>query len=210
MIVLSSTYRQSSSSPLETANRKLDPENTLLWKFNRRRLSGEEIRDSMLFVSGSLNSEMEGESIMLPVDPELVNQLYKPSQWKGTESPSQLTRRSIYLMAKRNLRLPFMEAFDQPTLQSSCAKREESTHAPQALELLNGKISNELADRFAVRLDRIAPNDYEMQIEFAFQWTTGRLPSREERNLAMDFLRHGSHREFSLAMFNINAFLYVR
>lgn len=210
MIVLSSTYRQSSSSQMEQEYRTVDPGNALLWKFNRRRLSGEEIRDAMLLVSGELNSELGGQSIMLPVDQELVNQLYKPSQWKVTDARAQQMRRSIYLIAKRNLRLPFMEAFDQPTLQSSCAKREESTHAPQALELLNGRISNELADRLSDRLNREAPGDLGLQIELAYRWTTGRFPSNEERQIAMEFLTHGAHREFALAMFNINAFLYVR
>ncbi len=210
MIVLSSVYRQSSSSSMEPTYQKSDPENSLLWKFQRRRLSGEEIRDSMLFACGELYSEIGGPSIMLPVAPELVQQLYKPSQWQVTESPAQHMRRSIYLIAKRNLRLPFLEAFDQPTQQTSCAQRETSTHAPQALELLNGRIANELADRFSARILRLAPQDREKQIEVAFRWTTGRLPSGDERAIARRFLDEGSHREFALAMFNINAFLYVR
>jgi hypothetical protein len=210
MILLSSSYRQSSSTVKATEYRELDPENSLLWRFHRRRLSAEEIRDSMLMVSGELNSEIAGQSIMLPVDEQLVKQLYKTSQWKVTEEHSQQARRSIYLIAKRNLRLPFMEAFDQPTLQSSCACREASTHAPQALELLNGTISNELADRFSARLARLAPGDHEKQIELAFRIATGRLPTLEERQLSKSFLESGAHREFALAIFNINAFLYVR
>ena len=78
--------------------------------------------------------------------------LYKPDQWQVTEDIKQHDRRSVYLVAKRNLRLPFMETFDQPTLQVSCAERESSTHAPQALELLNGDIANDLAEAFAGRL----------------------------------------------------------
>ena len=66
-------------------------------------------------------------------------------------------RRSIYLIAKRNLRLPFMEAFDGPALLTSCARREASTHAPQALELLNGTLSNDLAAAFAERLRATKP-----------------------------------------------------
>ena len=210
MIVLSNTYRQSTSNPKETEYQELDPENKLLWRFDRRRLSAEEIRDSMLLVSGELNAEIGGPGIMLPVDDKLVNLLYKPSQWKVTEDRAQQARRSIYLIAKRNLRLPFMEVFDQPTFQSSCACREESTHAPQALELLNGQISNELADRFAARLAMVAPGDSEKQIELAFRMATGRFPTSDERRLSMSFLDGGVHREFVLAMFNINAFLYVR
>ncbi len=210
MILLSRTYRQSSSTLKATEYRELDPENALLWRFNRRRLSAEEIRDSMLFLSGELNSGIGGQSIMLPVDEQLVKQLYKPSQWKVTEEHAQQARRSIYLIAKRNLRLPFMEAFDQPTLQSSCANRETSTHAPQALELLNGPISNELADHFSARLTTLAPGNWEKQIELAFRMATGRVPTDDERRLSMSFLKSGAHREFALAIFNINAFLYVR
>ena len=86
---------------------------------------------------------------MLPVDQEMVNLLYKPSQWQVTKDPAEHNRRSIYLIAKRNLRLPFLEVFDQPDLQTSCFHRASSTHAPQALELLNGTFSNQLADTFA-------------------------------------------------------------
>ena len=210
MILLSRSYRQSTSTPKATDYQLLDPENKLLWRFNRRRLSAEELRDSLLFASGELNLEIGGPSVMLPVDEKLVNLLYKPSQWKVTEDRAQQARRSIYLIAKRNLRLPFMEAFDQPTLQSSCACREESTHAPQALELLNGQISNELAGHFAARFTMVAPNDLEKQIEIAFRIATGRFPSDDERRLSVSFLESGANREFALAMFNVNAFLYVR
>ena len=61
-----------------------DPENKLLWKFSRRRLEAEEIRDAMLAVSGTLNPRQGGPSVMVPVDQELVNPLYKPSQWAVT------------------------------------------------------------------------------------------------------------------------------
>ena len=75
-----------------------------------------------------------------------MNLLYKPSQWAVTPDPTEHNRRSVYLIAKRNLRLPFMEVFDAPDMQMSCARRESSTHAPQALELLNGDLANRLAD----------------------------------------------------------------
>jgi hypothetical protein len=93
------------------------------------------------------------------VDRELVSALYKPAQWAVTPDRAQHDRRSIYLVAKRNLRLPSMEVFDQPTLNSSCGRRECSTHAPQALELLNGSLSNPLAEAFAQRLTRDAGAD---------------------------------------------------
>ena len=56
----------------------------------------------------------------------------------------------------------------------------------------------------------VAPGDCEKQIELAFRMTAGRFPTRDERRLSMSFLERGAYREFALAMFNINAFLYVR
>ncbi len=130
LILLSRTYRQSSASRCPEANRD-DPENRLLWRFNRRRLEAEEIRDAMLAVSGRLNSRAGGPSVMVPVSPGIVRLLLKPSQWQVSRDEAEFDRRSIYLIAKRNLRLPFLETFDAPALLTSCSRRESSTHAPR-------------------------------------------------------------------------------
>ncbi|MCH7687357.1 MAG: DUF1553 domain-containing protein, partial [Planctomycetes bacterium] len=210
MILLSSAYRQSSRSPdAQTHGLRKDPQNTLLWHFSRRRLTAEELRDSMLAIAGRLNRKTGGPSIMVPVDQEMVNLLYKPSQWQVTKDPAEHNRRSIYLIAKRNLRLPFMDVFDQPDLQTSCFRRASSTHAPQALELLNGTFSNQLADAFAKRLRREAGNDPADQINLAFRLTTGRQPTQEQQELALEFLKTSPLEEFALTLFNLNAFLYV-
>ena len=140
---------------------------------------------------------------------ELVDLLYNPSQWTVTGDRGEHRRRSIYLLAKRNLKLPFMEAFDQPPLQTSCSRRESSTHAPQALEMLNGRISNDLAGAFARRLLREAGSSPKRQVHHAFLLATGEPPTAEERRLALAFLREQPLREFSLAVFNLNAFFYV-
>ena len=209
LILLSSTYQQSSQPKSQKDGLAIDPENAMLWRFPLRRLTAEEIRDSMLQVSGQMNFAMEGTSVILPVDKQLVAQLYKPSQWEVTENNGERMRRSVYLLAKRNLRLPFMEVFDQPTLQTSCFVRQQSTHAPQALEMLNGEIANQMADAFAQRLNREA-GDVDSKVEFAFELSMGRLPTDTELSLAKAFLNSGSTREFALALFNLNSFLYVR
>ncbi len=208
MMLLSSIYRQASNVPSQKAQTK-DPENRLLWKFNRRRLEAEEIRDSMLAVAGKLNGKMGGPSVIIPVDKELVQLLYKPSQWQIADDASEHNRRSVYLIAKRNLRLPFMEAFDQPTALTSCARRESSTHPPQALELLNGDTSNRLAKDLAARLEREVGGIPAQQVERAYLLATGRAPTEKEKALAVDFLKTQSLGEFALAVFNLNAFLYV-
>ena len=93
--------------------------------------------------------------------PGLVKLLYKPSQWQVARDPAEHDRRSIYLFAKRNLRLPFLEDVRRPDPGDSCPRRESSTHAPQALELLNGRLSNDLAAAFADRLARETGGDAE-------------------------------------------------
>ena len=208
-IVLSSTYRQSSRSPIAAEAGKVDPENRLLWHFRGRRLTAEEIRDAMLATSGRLNLKAGGPSVMVPVDEGLVKLLYKPSQWQPAASPTEHDRRSIYLLAKRNLRLPFLETFDAPALLTSCARRESSTHAPQALELLNGRLSNDLAASFAHRLAEEAGDDRGGVVERAFRVALGRPPTPEERAISLEFLRDQPVKEFALAMFNLNGFLYV-
>jgi hypothetical protein len=235
LIVLSSAYRQSSciecpeqvrasrtlfdNAEFDDAEKKRpghsemsrtqDPDNRLLWRFNRRRLSAEEVRDAMLAASGRLNPKMGGPSVIVPVDKELVALLYKPSQWSVTPDVGEHDRRSVYLIAKRNLRLPFLENLDAPALQTSCARRETSTHAPQALELLNGSLSSDLAQAFAKRLRSECGDDAQRIAERAFALALGRSPSDEERRIAVDFLRDAPLSEFALAMFNLNGFLYV-
>jgi Protein of unknown function (DUF1553)/Protein of unknown function (DUF1549) len=209
LIVLSSTYRQSSRSPNAMAGRQKDPGNRLLWQFPRRRLSAEEVRDTMLAVAGRLNLKAGGESVVLPVESDLTDQLYDPSAWPVTLDPREHDRRSIYLLAKRNLRLPFGQVFDQPDLQISCPRRETSTHALQALELMNGRTSNRLADTFAERLQRDGGKDRTKQVELAYHLAIGRAPTAAERDLALAFLERQPLREFALAMFNVNGFLYV-
>ncbi|MBI2479160.1 MAG: DUF1553 domain-containing protein, partial [Planctomycetia bacterium] len=186
-----------------------DPDNRRLWRFSRRRLAADEIRDAMLAVAGTINLKASGPSAIAPVDQELVDLLYKPSQWEVTPDEREHHRRSIYLIAKRNLRLPFMEVFDQPDLQTSCARRESSTHSPQALEMLNGKLSNQLAAAFAERLREESGPAASDQVELAYRLVAGREPTDKERELSAAFLAKYSLTEFASAMFNLNAFLYV-
>ena len=102
-----------------------------------------------------------------------------------------------------------MEVFDQPTALNSCARRESSTHAPQALELLNGKTSNDLAKSFADRLKREAGNDPTKQVDLAFRLAAGRAPTDRELARSLEFLKTQPLEEFALSMFNLNAFLHV-
>jgi hypothetical protein len=219
MILLSSAYRQSSISPDEAAAMEKDSENALVWHFSHRRLEAEEIRDAMLAISGRLNLKRGGPSFMVPIDPDLMLMLKRPQYWVPTRDKSEYDRRTLYMIYKRNLRLPFSEVFDSPDTLLSCARREQSTHAPQALELLNGRTSNDLAAAFADRLLRgagdpsAAPARMQALVDEAFRLAAGRLPTAAEKSLAMKFLAPdptpAAVKEFALAVFNLNAFLYV-
>jgi hypothetical protein len=209
LILLSSTYRQASRSPDGGLARRKDPDNRLLWRSSRRRLDAEEVRDAMLTIAGQLNGKAGGPSVVVPVDGDLVGLLYDPSQWTVTPDVREHDRRSVYLLAKRNLRLPFLEVFDQPDAATSCPRRAASTHALQALELLNGPTAHRLADAFAQRLVCEAGTDHDRQIERAYLLAAGRAPTVREKELALKFLEKQPLREFALAAFNLNAFLYV-
>ncbi len=213
LILNSNTYMQSSAPPSESALKTLaltkDPENGLLWRFNRRRLEAEQIRDAILAASDTLNPKQGGPSVMVPIEQELVKLLYKPSQWRPAKDPAEYTRRSVYLIAKRNLRLPFMEVFDAPDLQVSCPRRESSTHAPQALELLNGVFTNEQAEALARRLEAEAGPNLRKQIDLGYRLVAGRPARPKEIQTALEFLKTQPKREFALALLNLNSFLYV-
>ncbi len=208
MILLSAAYRQASVSPSEKAFAAKDPDNKWLWKANRRRLEAEEIRDTMLAVSGRLNAKLGGPSVMVQIDPELIKDLKRPQYWVTTRDRTEHDRRTIYMIYKRNLILPFMQVFDSPDTLLSCARRDQSTHAPQALELLNGTVSNDLAIAFAKRLAG-APGE---RVDMAWRLATGRLPNAKERALSLQYLDDpdpSAMTEFALSLFNSNAFLYV-
>jgi hypothetical protein len=242
LMVLSNTYQLASEGEpekLPAASVSKDPDNRLFWRYNRRRVEAEAVRDSILSVSGNLNPKRGGPAVLVPVQDVLVQQLYKPSQWRVTPDIDEHHRRTIYLIAKRNLRLPFMEAFDAPDLQNSCARREQSTHALQSLELLNGQFSNAQARVFAGRL--LKENGWNPQaiVREAFRLTAGRPPSTQEAEIASRFLAEQTGLlkeraarneelllpswfparidqasaaalcEFSLAMFILPSFLYV-
>jgi hypothetical protein len=213
MILNSNVYQQSSKLPADGTYKALaletDPDNKLLWRANRRRLEAEAIRDSILAFSGRLNTKTGGQSILVPIDKELVNALYKPSQWAVNPDETEHRRRSIYLMNKRNLRLPFLEVFDQPDSLVSTPRRESSTHAPQALELLNGDLTNAEVEHFMKRLETEAGPDVQKQVELAYRIVTGRGPTAKQLAASLEFLKSGAKRDFALAMFNLNGFLYV-
>ena len=217
LIMLSSTYQLSSQA--DEANLRADPANNLLWRFNMRRLSGEEVRDSILSVSGSLNLKQFGPSTYPKIPKEVLAGQSVPGQGWPTSPPEEANRRSVYAHVKRSLRVPILVGFDQPDPDSSCPVRYVTTVPTQSLGLLNGEFANEQAEAFAKRLQKDAPNDVSAQVARAVRLTTGRTPTADEVKKDAAFVaglkeKHKLTDEQALARFcllclNSNEFVYL-
>jgi hypothetical protein len=202
LMLTSEAYRQSTLTSPEAA--KADPDNKLLSRMNRLRLEGEAVRDALLAVSGRLNRKAGGPGVVLPEAAQPTG----GAKAAAVSPESERTRRSVYLFARRNLRLPFLEAFDLPDSNLSCPRRERSTTAPQALALLNAAEAAAAAKALADRLEREAKTEPE-RVERAYRLTLGRRPSAAERERAAAFLRGSPLSELCRGLMNLNEFVYV-
>lgn len=164
-----------------------DPENRLLSRFPRRRLSGEELRDALLTVSQTIVHHRGGPGVRPPLPPELVKTLLK-NQWNVSPLRRDHYRRSIYVFARRNLRYPLFDAFDRPDANSSCARRNQSTTAQQSLWLLNSELASEMAARIAGRLLHHSASSG-ARLNVASRLFFGRSATDSEVRLLQDFLR---------------------
>jgi hypothetical protein len=191
LMVTSAAYRQvSSPSPLtplprgERGGPAADPDNHLLGRQNRRRLEGEALRDAMLSVAGLLNPKAGDRSVF----PELPEELSTTPGWRVTPDAAERNRRSIYVYAKRNQRYPLFSAFDAPDANETCARRYATTTAPQALMLLNGRVTLDIARAFAARVIAEVGADPAKVIDRAHRLALGRDPDAGERETLRSFL----------------------
>jgi len=190
LIVNSATYRQSSKPIPKLAEQ--DSENTLLGRMNRRRLDAEGVRDVMLAVSGELNPKMGGPGVLAPLEKEVEDLIFTEAEvvdlWPEDRDPSEHLRRSLYLYRKRNVRYPLLESFDSPDNQFPCPRRETSTHALQALNLLNSDFAFGRARALAGGILREAGPGQDERIGRAYQVVLCRQPSPSELDRARKFL----------------------
>ncbi|MDB5320182.1 MAG: hypothetical protein JWN40_1813 [Phycisphaerales bacterium] len=177
LIMMSAAYRQSSSIAMPAEAKAKDPDDKWLWKYPPRRLDAEQIRDSMLLVSGELKPEMYGPS----VDPATP-------------------RRSIYTKVIRNNRDPLLEAFDAPDTYGSAADRNRTTTSTQALLLINGDAPLKRAEMFAARLRGMNLKDAGETVDAAWRLAYGRGPDARERGAAVAFLEKSTGKGVTLPM----------
>jgi len=178
LIVTSQAYRQ--ASRWDETRYAADPGNTLWWRRAPQRLEAEIIRDAMLAVSGSLNPEMYGPGIYPYMHPDAIA-TGSTSKWpKDVVDGPETWRRSLYVFVRRSVRMPFMEAFDQPDTVLSCGRRMVTTIPSQALALMNSRFVSEQAALFARRvLDEAGP-DPDRWIPRAWELAFARTPSAGE------------------------------
>ncbi len=187
MLVMSQTYRQASLHPKQEEYAQRDAGNMLWWHAERHRRDAEALRDAMLAASGELDLRIGGPSFKPSIDAEALAGLsMKSGAWKESP-PEDQRRRSLYMFSQRNLLSPMMTTFDFPDTTLPCGQRDDTTVAPQALALLNGRFVQERSAALAKRIRAAASNDAEV-ITTAWRLAVGRDPLPEEVSRATKYL----------------------
>src|SRR5438876_1483415 len=203
-IMMSQVYRQGSAEvPQYLA---ADPSDKLLWRKAPSRLEAETIRDSMLKVSGLLNSRMFGKQEPIKRGPD--GQGLEHNQGSGA------SRRSLYLAQTRTRSVAFLHAFDCPDMTSdNQALRFRSSLPTQSLALLNNPLVMRTSQAFATEVLEKTRNDYEAAVKLAFDVAYNRPPTPKEQEIARKSIAAESDKQeglrlFIQAMFGSNDFLY--
>jgi len=191
LILLSNAYQQSSDNRVKAA--EVDPDNKLLWRYSRRRMEAEAVRDSMLAVSGLLNPQMGGPGVFPPVPAGTLSELSATAVaggWKVEKDQAQANRRSVYIFVRRNLPYPMLQEFDTASTFDAIHLRKNTVTPSQSLDLLNNDLVLELARAFAGRvLNEDSGLTPEAQVDAAFRLAYGRQANAEEQKTAAAFLQ---------------------
>jgi hypothetical protein len=205
LIVNSATYRQASTH--DPVKAKIDGGNRYLWRMNRRRLTAEEIRDSILLVSGALDLKMGGPGYYLfGLEKTEHSPHFQYHKFDYADPSSH--RRSIYRFIVRSQPDPWMTTLDCADSSQSTPKREETLTALQALSLLNNQFNLVMADRFAERLDAETQTLRE-QVGDAFRLVVQRQPAPGELDDLVAYAdRHGLA-NLCRILFNLSEFVFI-
>jgi mono/diheme cytochrome c family protein len=218
LILMSKTYQMSSQFSAEGFEK--DPGNDLLWRFNLRRLTAEEIRDSILAVSGELNLEkMYGPSIYPVMPREVLAGQSRPGSGWGNSSDEDRRRRSVYVHIKRSLGLPILTTNDSAPTDTTCPVRFITTQPTQALGMMNSDFTNQQAAKFAAAIEKEFPGKREAQVESILQKVTQRPPTEKEIQQGVDLIQSWIDHEdaspqqalqyYCLLAINLNEFAYI-
>ncbi|MDA7910363.1 PSD1 and planctomycete cytochrome C domain-containing protein [bacterium] len=205
LLVTSSVYRQSSSYAGE--GMKVDSGNRYLWRMNRRRLSAEEIRDSILHASGLLNLEMGGAGYFLfQLEKTEHSPHYEYHKFDHTDPKSY--RRSIYRFIVRSQPDPFMTTLDCADSSQSTPARNETQTPLQSLTMLNSDFSLMMSEKFAERIE-LESNDHSVRIQKIVRQSLGRDPTRLELSKMDDFVQQHGLVNLIRIVFNLSEFIFI-
>ena len=218
LIMLSNAYRMSSTSS-ETAL-AADPRNDNFWRFDVRRLTAEEIRDSVLAANGTLNLAMYGPGVFPRIPKAVMQGQSRPGEGWGKSTPEEACRRSVYVHAKRSLRVPIIESFDGAETDKACPVRFVTVQPTQALGMINGEFLNEEAKKLAARVQKDAgAADVAKRVTLALRLVTSRQPAKADVDRGVTLYEKlttadGASPEQAmqyvcLVVLNLNEFVYV-
>ena len=205
LIVTSSTYQQSSAH--REAMAKQDQSNRYLWRMNRRRLSAEEIRDSILVASGSLDRSMGGPGYYLfALEKTAHSPHYEYHKFDPADESTH--RRSIYRFIVRSQPDPWMTTLDCADSSQSTPRRNETLTALQALSLLNNRFNLYMAEQMAKELGNRA-TDLPSQVDLAYLRVAQRNPDPQSRQEMIDFAAEYGLANLCRYLFNFSEFVYL-
>ncbi len=183
LMMLSRTYQLSSKSEDNPTAVHADPNNDLLWRFNRQRLDAEALRDTLLLLSDELDLEMPREPHPFP----------SADKWEYTQhhpfrDSYDTNKRSVYLMMGRLNTRPFFTTFDGADQNASTSIRDSSVTTVQSLYLMNDEFVHAQASKLAALLLK-NNGDFNTRLSCAFELIYGRLPSDAERQSVAEWMR---------------------
>ncbi len=212
LIMLSKTYRQ--SSDFQTAAAQVDGDARLLWRFPPRRLSAEEIRDTILMASGKLDVCTEKRAPVPDGGPgfRLYHFMqdnvctYVPLDEHGPET----YRRAVYHQNARASVVDLMTDFDQPDCTFSAPRRAETTTPLQALTMLNHKFTMDMAESLSDRLKREAGAQHTAQIKKAYEICFGRMATDDDVAMCVELVNEHGMIALCRVLLNTTEMIYVR
>ena len=237
LILNSATWQQASTRGLsDQRGAEVDTQNELLWKMLPQRLEAEILRDAMLSISGTLNLKAGGPGFKPYIPPEanLARNIKGGGYPKDAKDDASTRRRSVYMFHKRLIPYPMFQAFDRPDLMTSCARRQNTTVAPQAMAILNDRFVRSVARDFAAKLlnhsdakdgdAHDSDGDLQPLVHESFQASFARSPTKTEMETSIRFIESQAQSrsargetnprveavtDFCHSLYGLNEFIYV-
>jgi hypothetical protein len=156
-----------------------------------------------------LNPKLYGEAVYPFMQKEALAGSSDPDKAWQPFDEDLASRRAVYYIAKRSLAVPLMEVLDVCDNSRPAAKRQNTSVAPQAMQLFNGDFIQRQARHFAVRLRREAGTDLKSKIELAYRLALARRPKLTEQKMMLEFLAQSSLEEMCRVILNLNEFAYA-